>query len=72
MLKGIRLVDFVSLGVKEPEIAEAFSGDKLELQNGVWIRCGVSQVGNKGMDRGFCHKRGLQRGSGVVKMGLHS
>ena len=52
-------------------MAKGLSGNELKLGKGVLISGEVSQVGDKGVDRCFCCKGGLQGSSGAIKMGWH-
>jgi hypothetical protein len=51
VLESIRAVNFVGLRKEEPEMAEGFPKDELELRKGVLVGGGSSEIGNKGVDR---------------------
>jgi hypothetical protein len=69
MLEGMGVVDFMSLGEIEPEVAERLSQDELKLGQGVGVDSGSPKVGNKRVNQAFGWVGRSQGGCRVVKMG---
>jgi hypothetical protein len=71
VLKGVRAIDFVSVGEKEPEVAERLVRDEFKARESVLVGDGLSKVSDEGFVRGLSEEGGPYWSGRVVEASWH-